>query len=102
MSTPTPNPRPTREIKVTIGTADRLLKMTGKADGEADAQKKLQAGIDEDEPRSNKSSILTVMSETHFVSGRNVEALRRSALRKYFTDATTHNFGSSGYIDIDL
>ena len=48
-------PKTNKEIKVTLGTADRLLKMTGKADDEADAQKKLQAGIDEANHGATKS-----------------------------------------------
>lgn len=94
-------PKTNKEIKVTLGTADRLLKMTGKADDEADAQKKLQAGIDEANHGATKLS-LTVKGKL-LVSGQNVEVSLGALSGKYFTDTTTHNLGSSGYTtDLEL
>lgn len=94
-------PKTNKEIKVTLGTTDRLLKMTGKADDQADAQKKLQAGIDEANHGATKLS-LTIKGR-FLVSSQNVNISLGALSGKYFIDTTTHNLGSSGYTtDLEL
>lgn len=67
----------------------------------ADAQKKLQAGIDEANHGATKLN-LTVKGKL-LVSGQNVEVSLGALSGKYFTDTTTHNLGSSGYTtDLEL
>ena len=68
---------------------------------QADAQKKLQAGIDEANHGATKLN-LTVKGKL-LVSGQNVEVSLGALSGKYFTDTTTHNLGSSGYTtDLEL
>lgn len=95
-------PKTSQEIKVTLGTADRLLKMSGKADDETDATKKLQAGIDSANHGATKLS-LTIKGRP-YVASQNVNVKGLGNLSgKYFIDSTIHSLGSDGYTtDLEL
>ena len=87
------------EIKVTVGEGTRIL--SGKADSEADAEKKIQAAVDKANHGSTKISA-TIMGNAALVASQCVTVVGLGKLSgKYYIDSITHRIGSSGY-EMDL
>lgn len=95
------DPLTEKEIKVTVGEGKRILKQSGKADSEADAEKKIRAAVDKANHGSTKISA-TIMGNAALVASQCVTVVGLGKLSgKYYIDGITHRIGSSGY-EMDL
>ena len=91
------------EIKVTVGGGNRILKQSGKADSQADAERQIQAAVDKENHGATKLSA-TIMGNARLVASQcvDVEGLGRLS-GKYYIDSITHRVGGSGYtMDLEM
>ena len=91
------------EIKVTVGGGNRILKQSGKADSQADAERQIQAAVDKANHGATKLSA-TIMGNAGLVASQcvDVEGLGRLS-GKYYIDSITHRVGGSGYtMDLEM
>lgn len=98
------DPNTEEEIKVTVGTGTRILKQSGKADSQADAERKINAAVAKGNHGATKLS-LTVMGRPDLVASQCVTVVGLGKLSgKYYIDRATHHItGSSGYTtDLEL
>ena len=98
------DPNTEEEIKVTVGTGTRILKQSGKADSQADAERKINAAVAKGNHGATKLS-LTVMGRPDLVASQCVTVVGLGKLSgKYYIDSATHHItGSSGYTtDLEL
>lgn len=91
------------EIKVTVGGGNRILKQSGKADSQADAERKIQAAVDKSNHDATKLSA-TIMGNAGLVASQCVDVAGLGRLSgKYYIDSITHHVSGSGYtMDLDL
>ena len=91
------DPNTEEEIKVTVGTGTRILKQSGKADSQADAERKINAAVAKGNHGATKLS-LTVMGRPDLVASQCVTVVGLGKLSgKYYIDSATHHItGSSG------
>lgn len=97
------DPLTEEEIKVTVGSSERSLKLSGKADSSADAERKLIAAVNIANHGSIKLSV-TIMGNASYVASQCVEVADIGKLSgKYYIDSITHRIGGSGYeMDMDM
>lgn len=91
------------EIKVTVGGGNRILKQSGKADSQADAERQIRAAVDNANHGATKLSA-TIMGNASLVASQcvDVEGLGRLS-GKYYIDSITHRIGGSGYtMDLEM
>lgn len=96
-------PNTEEEIKVNVGGGSRILKESGKADSVADAERQIQAAVDNANHGMVKLSV-TIMGNAAFVASQNVDITGLGRLSgKYFIDNIAHAVGNSGYtMDMEL
>lgn len=91
------DPKKGKDISVTVGTPERLLKITEKCDNEADARKKaiekLNASI-----KNSETLSISMMGNTELMSTQVVEITGAGKVNgNYFIDKVSHSISSSGY-----
>ncbi|MDL2274333.1 hypothetical protein LJC34_07345, partial [Oscillospiraceae bacterium OttesenSCG-928-G22] len=90
------DPSTEEDVVAVVGTGTRILKMSGKADSQADAQRKLQAALDD----ANHSAVtlsLTMPGNAIWVASQCVTVVGLGKLSgKYYIDAIVHTIGQ-GY-----
>lgn len=98
------DPTTEEEIKATVGAGTRLLKQSGKADSQADAERKIKAAVAKANHGTAKLS-LTVMGRPDLVASQCVTVVGLGKLSgKYYIDRAAHHItGSNGYTtDLEL
>lgn len=95
-------PQAEEEIKVTMGTGTRRLKLSGKADSAADAERKLLAAID----TANHGAVslsMTIIGNAFLVASQCVTVVGIGRLSgKYYVDSATHHVGAGYTMDLEL
>lgn len=96
------DPTTEEEIKVQVGEGPRILKQSGKADNEADAEKKITAAVNNANHGTSKLS-MTIMGDPSLVAALcvMVEGLGKLS-GKYFIDKATHNLGGGYTTDLEM
>lgn len=96
------DPSTEEDIAVTVGNGKRILKQSGSADGQADAERKLRAAINAANHGSTKLS-LSIIGNAQLVATQCITVVGIGRLSgKYYIDSITHNISSSGYtMDIE-
>lgn len=96
------DPKSEEEISVKTGKGPRLLKLSGKADGPADAEKKLKAAIASANHGHTALSV-SLRGRTDLAAGQcvQVEGLGRLG-GKYFIDKAVHRMGGGYTTDLEL
>lgn len=91
-------PASEREIKVTVGGGNRILKQSGKADSQADAERKIKAAVAKANHGMTKLSA-EIVGNASLVASQCVRVTGLGKLSgKYYIDSITHNIsGSGGY-----
>lgn len=91
------DPDTEEEIEAKVGTDKRLLSVSGKADSQADAERKIKATVN----KANEDSFtlsLTVFGNPDMVSSQCVTVGELGVANgKYYIKKATHSIGSSGY-----
>lgn len=83
-------------IKVTIGTADRMLKLNQYASSEADAKRQLQAAID-NKNHSATTISFTTMGNLTYCATRCIDVEGYGKIDgKYYMDSVGHTMNKSG------
>ena len=97
------DPSTEEEIKVNVGGGPRILKLSGKADNKADAERKIKAAVANANHGASKMSV-TIMGTASLVASQCVAMVGLGKLSgKYYIDQITHHIGGSGYtMDLDL
>lgn len=96
------DPDTEEEIKATVGIGTRILKMSGKADSAADAERKITAAINKANHGGTKLS-MTVMGTADIVASQNITVVGMGRLSgKYFIDSIAHHISGSGGYTMDL
>lgn len=96
------NPKTEKEIKVTVGSGTRILKKTGKADSEADAERKIRAEVNEANHGAT-SLTLTITGRTDLVASQCVTVVGLGKLSgKYYIDKITSHVGNGFTQDLEL
>lgn len=96
------DPLTEQDIKVTIGEGTRILKQSGKADSEADAERKLTAAVNKANHGATKLSA-TIMGNAALVASQCVTVVGLGNLSgKYYIDSITHHVGSGYTMDLDM
>lgn len=91
-----------KEIKVTLGTQERALKLSGKADSQADAERQLKAAINK-ENHGRVTLSATIMGNAALAASQCVEVQGLGALSgKYYIDKVTHNIGGGYTMDLEM
>uniref|UniRef100_A0AAU8B575 Tail protein n=1 Tax=Dulem virus 34 TaxID=3145752 RepID=A0AAU8B575_9CAUD len=92
------DPATEEEIKVTVGTGTRILKMSGKADSQADAERKIQAAVNKANHGAAQITA-TIMGNASMVASQCVTVVGLGKLSgKYYIDSITHRVsGDGGY-----
>lgn len=96
------DPKTEEEIKATVGEGPRILKVSGKADNKADAQRKIKAAVDNANHGASTLSV-TIMGNAALVASQcvKVEGLGKIS-GKYYIDQITHHVGGGYTMDLDL
>lgn len=90
------------EIKATVGTGTRILKKSGKADSQADAERKIKAAVADANHGSTKLSLTTV-GRPDLVASQCVTVVGLGELSgKYYIDSAAHHVAGSGGYTTDL
>lgn len=96
------DPSTEKEIKVTTGSGTRILKKSGKADNEADAERMIQAAVNNANHGATTLSI-TMMGNAALVAGQCVTVVGLGRLSgKYYIDSITHHIGAGYTMDLEL
>lgn len=96
------DPTTEQDITVTIGEGERMLAMSGDADSQADAERKLIAGI-HNANHGTVSMSISVMGSADVSSTQCVNITGLSSLSgKYYIDSITHNIGGGYTMDLSL
>ena len=91
-----------KEIKVTLGTQERALKLSGKADSQADAERQLKAAINK-ENHGRVTLSATIMGNAALAASQCVEVQGLGSLSgKYYIDKVTHNIGGGYTMDLEM
>ncbi len=91
------DPQTEEDISVSIGSGERTLKMSGKADSKADAERQLRAGFNKANNGATKLSV-TLAGGKIFAAGQTVDVEDLGKLSgKYYIESVSHRVGSSGY-----
>lgn len=96
------DPSTEEEIKVNVGGGPRILKLSGKADNKADAERKIKAAVANANHGTTKLS-LTIMGTASLVASQCVAVQGMGKLSgKYYADQITHHIGGGYTMDLDL
>ena len=97
------DPGTEEEIKVNVGEGPRILKVSGKADSKADAERKIKAAVANANHGTRKMSV-TITGTASLVASQCVAMVGLGKMSgKYYIDQITHHIGGSGYnMDLDL
>ncbi len=90
------------EIKVTVGAGTRILKQSGKADSQADAERKITAAVNKANHGTTKLSV-TITGNAALVASQCVTVVGLGKLSgKYYIDTITHNVGTGYTMDLEM
>ena len=96
------DPGTEEEIKVNVGEGPRILKVSGKADNKADAERKIKAAVANANHGAAKLS-LTITGTASLVASQCVAVQGMGKLSgKYYADQITHHVGGGYTMDLDL
>jgi hypothetical protein len=96
------DPNTEEEIKVNVGEGPRILKVSGKADNEADAERKIKAAVANANHGASKLSV-TIVGNASRVASQCVTVAGMGKLSgKYYIDKITHNIGSGYTMDMEM
>lgn len=96
------DPNSEDEIKVTVGMGTRILKMSGKADSKADAERKIRAAVNKANHSATKLTA-TIMGNATLVASQCVTVVGLGKLSgKYYIDRIAHHISGSGGYTMDL
>lgn len=96
------DPSTEEEIKVNVGGGHRILKLSGKADNKADAERKIKAAVANANHGAAKLS-LTITGTASLVASQCVAVQGMGKLSgKYYLDQITHHIGGGYTMDLDL
>ena len=96
------DPYTEQTITATLGGGTRLLVVSGEASSQADAQRKLQAAMDEANHSATTASI-TIMGNAKLVASQCIDLVGLGLLSgKYFIDSITHTIGSGYTMGLEL
>lgn len=97
------DPATETEIAVSVGTGQRILKQSGNADSQADAERKLRAAINTANHGSTKLS-MSIIGNARIVASQCVTVVGIGRLSgKYYIDNIVHNISNGGYtMDIEM
>lgn len=96
------DPASEKEIKATVGTGTRILKQSGKADSEADAERKITAAVNKANHGASKLSA-TIVGNATLVASQCVTVVGLGKLSgKYFIDSIAHHVGGADGYTMDL
>ena len=91
------------EIKVNVGEGPRILKVSGKADNKADAERKIKAAVANANHGASKIS-MTIVGNAMWVASQCVALVGMGKLSgKYYLDKITNHVGGGGYtMDLEM
>lgn len=96
------DPTTEKEIKATVGSGLRILKKNGKADSEADAERKIQAAVAAANHGATTLS-MTIMGNAALVASQCITVVGLGRLSgKYYIDSITHHIGAGYTMDLEL
>lgn len=96
------DPSTEEEIKVNVGDGPRILKLSGKADNKADAERKIKAAVANANHGAAKLSI-TIMGTASLVASQCVAVQGMGKLSgKYYLDQIAHHIGSGYTMDMEM
>lgn len=90
------------EIKASVGGGPRILKLSGKADNKADAERKIKAAVANANHGAKKLS-MTIVGNAMWVASQCVAVKDMGKLSgKYYMDQIIHHVGGGYTMDLDL
>lgn len=90
------------DIVSKIGDGDRILKMSGKADSVADAERKIKAAVNSANHGATSMSV-TIMGNASLYAGQCIKIKGLADLDgKYYIDKVKHTLGSGYTMQLDL
>jgi len=96
------DPASEEDMVVSVGMGTRILKVTGKADSKADAQRKIQAAVD----NANHGAVtlsVTMQGNARWVASQCITVTGLGKLSgKYYIDRITHTLGQGYEMALDL
>lgn len=96
------NPKTEEEVVATVGTGTRILKQSGQADSQADAERKIQAAVNEANHSATTLSI-TMVGNATWVASQCITVTGLGKLSgKYYIDKITHTVGDGYVMDLEL
>ena len=96
------DPSTEEEIKVNVGGGPRILKLSGKADNKADAERKIKAAVANANHGAKKIS-MTIVGNAMWVASQCVAVQDMGKLSgKYYIDQIIHHVGGGYTMDLDL
>ena len=96
------DPNTEEEIKVNVGGGPRILKLSGKADNKADAERKIKAAVANANHGAKKLSV-TIMGNAMWVASQCVEVQDMGKLSgKYYMDKIVHNVGGGYDMELEM
>jgi len=96
------DPSTEEEIKVNVGKGPRILKLSGKADNKADAERKIKAAVANANHGATKLS-MTIMGTASLVASQCVAVKGLGKISgKYYIDQIVHHVGGGYTMDLDL
>ena len=96
------DPNTEEEIKVNVGGGPRILKLSGKADNKADAERKIKAAVANANHGAKKLS-MTIVGNAMWVASQCVTVQDMGQLSgKYYMDKIVHNVGGGYTMDLEM
>lgn len=96
------DPPTEEEIKATVGTGKRILKQSGKAESQADAERKIQAAVDSANHGAATLSA-TMTGNAALAASQCVTVVGLGRLSgKYYIDSIAHHIGTGYTMDLEL
>ncbi len=96
------DPYTEEEIKVNVGGGSRILKLSGKADSKADAERKIKAAVANANHGAKKLS-MTIMGNAMWVASQCVAVKDMGKLSgKYYMDKIIHNVGGGYDMELEM
>lgn len=96
------DPKTEEEITAKVGDGPRILKQSGKADSAADAERKINAAVN-DANHSAVSMSVTIMGNARLFAGQCITISGMARISgKYYIDKVVHSIGSGYTMQLDL
>lgn len=96
------DPSTEEEIKATVGAGKRILKQSGKADSQADAERKIQAAVDKANHGATTLTV-TITGNASLVASQCVTVVGLGRLSgKYYIDSITHHIGGGYTMELEM